>query len=268
MQKPLIALACLIVFPVFAQTFTGLVEPFRDVLLSSAVPGRIARIHAQEGDRIAAGTVLLELESRVEALEVERRQTIHLDETELKAAREREALLKEELASTRALAERTGSVSRDELNRKQLETTLAGLEVARLEQEKLRQAIELEMARERLALQKIAAPFDGVLAQLPLDEGESVQPNQPVLRLVDDDKAFLVINLPAERARALRVGDAVRLRFLLAETVDREGSVAFISPVVDPSSGLRKVKLLFLNANPRIEPGVSGQWLAPEPADG
>jgi multidrug efflux pump subunit AcrA (membrane-fusion protein) len=95
-----------------------------------------------------------------------------------------------------------------------------------------------------------------------------VQPNQPVLRLVDDDKAFLVINLPAERARALRVGDAVRLRFLLAETVDREGSVAFISPVVDPSSGLRKVKLLFLNANPRIEPGVSGQWLATEPADG
>jgi len=255
--------------PAWAQTrsHTGLVEPFRDVLLGYSVPGRIARIHAGEGVRVKEGEVLMELESRVEELEVERRRTIHQDETELKAARERQILLQGELASTRALSERTGSVSRDELNRKQLETTLAGLEVNRLEQEKIRQGIEWEMARERLALQRIVAPFDGIIAQLPLDEGESVQPNQPVIRLVDDGKAFLVANVPADFARRWAIGDAVRLRFALAEEVEKDGEVAFVSPVVDPSSGLRKIKIGFVNANPPIEPGVSGQWLAPVHGD-
>jgi len=239
----------------------GLVEPYRDVLLSAAVPGRIASLPFREGDRVEEGAVLLLLESRVEELEVERRRSIFENQTELQAARERETLLREELESTRALAERTGSVSRDELNRKQLETVLAGLEVARLELTRERERIEMEMARERLAQQRVTAPFAGVVAQLPLDEGESVQANQPSIRLVDDAQAFLVVNIPAEQARRLRVGQPVSLRFPLAEMLEKTGKVDFLSPVVDPASGLRRVRLLFENAEPKVEPGVSGQWI-------
>ncbi|MCC5848608.1 MAG: efflux RND transporter periplasmic adaptor subunit [Verrucomicrobia bacterium] len=243
-------------------SFHGLVEPERDVLLSPAVAGRIAKLHHREGDRVEEGTLLMELDSKVEILEVERRKTVLEDKTELNAARQREALLKEELESTRALAERTGSVSREELNRKELEAVLAGLEVSRLEQAKIREEIELNIARERLALQKILAPFDGIIAQLPQDEGESVQPNQPVLRLVADDEANLMVNVPARIARRLTIGDPVRLRFHLEDEVEKTGKVDFVSPVVDPASGLRKVRLRFDNREePRVEPGVSGEWL-------
>jgi len=260
--KLLFCCALVLLSPLRAERVVqGLVEPYRDVLLSAAIPGRIASLPVREGDRVAEGAVLLRLESRVEELEVERRRSIYENQTELQAAREREALLKEELESTRALAERTGSVSRDELNRKQLETVLAGLEVARLDQSRERERIELEMAQERLALQHIIAPFAGVVAQLPLDEGESVQANQPSIRLVDDAKAYLVVNIPAEQARALRIGQPVSLRFPLAEPLEKTGTVDFLSPVVDPASGLRRVRLLFVNDEPSVEPGVSGQWI-------
>lgn len=258
------------VFPVLIATavfgdgprsYHGLVEPERDVLLSTAVSGRIMKLHQREGARVAGGELLLELDSRVEQLEVDRRRTVLEDRTELNAARERQKLLLEELESTRSLAERTGSVSREELNRKELETVLAGLEVGRLEQAKVREQIELEIARERLALQRVVAPFDGVIAQLPQDEGESVQPNQPVMRLVADEVSHLVVNIPARVARRLTPGDPVRLRFELEDVVEKTGEVAFISPVVDPASGLRKVRLRFDNQDPRVEPGVSGEWV-------
>ncbi len=246
-------------------SYHGLVEPERDVLLSPAVAGRIAVLHHREGDRVEEGALLMELDSKVEKLEVARRKTVLEDMTELNASRQREALLKEELESTRALAERTGSVSREELNRKELEAVLAGLEVSRLEQAKIREEIELNIARERLALQRILAPFAGIIAQLPQDEGESVQPNQPVLRLIADDHANLMVNVPARIARRLNIGDPVRLRFHLEDEVEKEGKVDFVSPVVDPASGLRKVRLRFDNREaPRVEPGVSGEWMLPE----
>lgn len=247
---------------VYAQTeFSGLVEPFRDVLLSPAVQGRIAKLPFKEGIRVEEGDLLLELDARVEELEVQRRKAIFEDDSELRAARERLSLLQDELESTRDLAERTGSVSREELNRKQLETVLAQLEITRLEQTQERQQIELEMAGERLAQQRITAPFSGVLAQMPLDVGESVQPNQPAMRLVDDEQAFLVVNIPAERARSLELGHSVRLRFLMADGVEKIGEVAFMSPVVDPASGLRRVKMRFENRDPKVEPGIAGYWI-------
>jgi multidrug efflux pump subunit AcrA (membrane-fusion protein) len=43
--------------------------------------------------------------------------------------------------------------------------------------------------------------------------------------------------------------------------ITRRGSVEFISPVVDPSSGLREVKVLFDNADGRVHPGVAGSLL-------
>lgn len=254
---------CLSVFsPVGAQTgISGLVEPFRDVLLSPAVPGRIAELPFREGERVQEGDMLLELDARVERLEVRRREAVFEDDSELRAARERLELLQDELASTRALSERTGSVSREELNRKALETVLAELDISRLEQAQAREHIELEMAKERLALQRINAPFSGVLAQMPLDVGESVQPNQPAMRLVDDDQAYLVVNVPAELVRTLKVGQAVDLEFLMEEGIRKTGEVAFLSPVVDPASGLRRVRMLFENSNPKVEPGISGRWI-------
>ncbi len=246
---------------VYAQTeFSGLVEPFRDVLLSPAVQGRIAKLPFNEGDRVEEGDLLLELDARVEELEVQRRKAIFEDDSELLAARERLSLLQEELESTRDLAERTGSVSREELNRKQLETVLAQLEITRLEQTRERQRIELEMAGERLKQQRITTPFSGVLAQMPLDVGESVQPNQPAMRLVDDEQAFLVVNIPAERARSLELGQFAPAP-LYWRTGWKTGEVAFMSPVVDPASGLRHGEMRFENRDPKVEPGIAGHWI-------
>jgi len=49
----------------------GVVEPLHKASLASAVSGRIVRVNVKEGDRVGAGTVLVELENDIEKLRVE-----------------------------------------------------------------------------------------------------------------------------------------------------------------------------------------------------
>lgn len=244
-----------------AEVLLGLVEPNREVQLSLPVAGRLARIHFREGDRVDKGALLVELDSRMEALEVERRELIYRDTSEVDAARARAALFEETLESARRLHERTGSVSREELLRAELEHTLAGLDVVRLEQAAERERVEYEMALLQYALRRIEAPFEGVIAELNFEEGESVHANQPVLRLVDDNQAYLTVHAHALRAALTSLGAPVRMRFADGQPVQKTGTVVFISPVVDPASGLRRIRIEFINDPPRVTPGVTGQWL-------
>lgn len=244
-----------------ARPLFGLVEPLRDVNLSLTVPGRLASIYHREGSRVEQGDLILSLDARMEQLEVERRVLIYEDHAELEAARARSALIGNDLQSTRALFERTASVSREELDRKELEFKLSQLEIARLEQAKQRERVERDMALEQVGLRQIIAPFDGVVADLFFDEGEGVQANQIVVRLVSDQRCYLVVNAPAHIVAGVAMGDSANLRFEGAPPILKEGSIAFISPVVDAASGLRRVKIEFDNETNRVEPGVAGQWL-------
>jgi len=247
---------------ILAQTsYEGLVEPIRDVLMGPPISGRVETIETVEGMTVKAGTMILKMESQIESLEVERRQLVLDDTSELDASQYRRDLLKEDLESTQKLFESTASISRDELARKEVEAILSEVEVGRLKKAERREVAELAIAKERLKQYRIVAPFDGIVAEMSVDEGESVQAGQPVLRLVDVSSAYLVLNLPAEVAGELQKGQKVLLNFDRTAEVRKSAEVSFVSPVIDPASGLRKVKMLFVNDSPKVEPGRIGHWV-------
>jgi multidrug efflux pump subunit AcrA (membrane-fusion protein) len=82
--------------------------------------------------------------------------------------------------------------------------------------------------------------------------------------LVDLSRAYLILNLPADLVADLQPGQSVTLQFGPERNLQKPGTVDFISPVVDPASGLRKVKMLFVNDPPRVEPGRVGFWITGE----
>jgi len=239
----------------------GIVEPVRDVRLSAPVAGTILALHFNEGDRFTAGEVLVDLDGRLEELEVARRKLVMDDLSEQTAARERLAVLERDLQSTLRLFETTGSVSREDLDRKRLEHALAALEVERITQLKGREHIEYEMALEQQARRRIVAPFDGVVVDVFLDVGEGCQAQQPIIWLVDDRACWFTANIERSAMSGIRIGQPAPLLFEGPDQARREGTVTFISPIVDPASGLCKVKIRFDNPPPRIQPGTAGWWL-------
>jgi RND family efflux transporter MFP subunit len=237
----------------------GITEPIRDATLSATVPGTIAVIHVDEGDRVAGDEVLVELDKELEELEVERRKMIWESKVEVDSAEQRAETVKRDLDGTRQLFETTRSVSQDELEQKELEYKLAVAEWDRLKLAEDRERIEYRMAEEQLRRREIRSPMDGTVAEVFIEEGEGCETREPIIRIVQTREVRFVTNIDARIARNLRLGAKVSLDIEGgADSIRREGEISFISPVVDPASGLQEVKAVFGNEDGEVRPGVAG----------
>ncbi len=224
---------CASILQLTAGTAEGITEPFRDVQLGLAVPGIIVKRLVNEGDFVSTNQVILQLDNRLEELEAARRKLLVENR-------------RTDFEATRQLFENSKSVSKDELDKKEVEYRVAEVDyLAALEQVRRRQLL---------------APEPGVVVEILREVGEVCDEYQPLIHLVDVRQAYFTCNLEASDAARLRLGQAAKVQ--IAETpqpVTVTGEVTFISPVVDAASGLQKVRILFNNAEARIRPGLSGR---------
>lgn len=223
------------------QWIPGITEAINDVTLSAPSAGIISRRPLPEGEFVKAGTVLMELDKELELLEVDRRKAV-LD------------LRTTDMENSKKLFEKTISLSREEMDKKITEYAVA--------------KTEYELAQEQLKRRHVAAPFDGTITALLLNVGEACQAQQPLVRLVDTRKCYFICNVEARSGHTLTPGQSVRLEVEAGqEDAVFTGTVFFVSPVVDPASGLMRVKVLFDNPEGKIRPGVAGRMLLPERND-
>ena len=243
---------------------SGLTEPVKDVTLSSEVAGQIAKIFFKEGDHLSKGSIILELNKKFEELEVKRNKLVWESKVEVNSASTRAETLKSLLESTRSLFKAMGSVSKEELETKELEYKLAVAEHDRLKIAEERERIEYEMALEKLEKLILKSPIQGIVTELFLDEGENCEPRQPMVHVVDTSKCLLICNIEAPLGQNLKKEQSVDLEIPVgSQIVHKKGTIIFVSPVVDPASGLLTVKSEFENPDGSVRPGVAGSMIIP-----
>ncbi len=218
----------------------GITEPFLDTKLGAPSDGIISAKHFKEGDAVKAGDVILELDKRLEDLEIERRRLVMEQK-------------KFEWESTVKLFSSSKSISKEELDKKETDYKVASR--------------EYEIAQEQMRRRLVIAPFDGVITDIYHQIGEACEARQtqdPLARLVDTKHCLFVSNMDAKAAASLNLGQAARLEIETGNaTLPVTGKVTFISPVVDPASGLVRVKVMFENPDGKIRPGLSAKMLLP-----
>ena len=265
MLRPLVTVLCMLVpLATWTQQWTprGITEPYKDATLSATVSERVLAIHCDEGEFVHEGTVILELEREEETLEVDRRRLIAESKVEVTAAGQRLETFQLDLEATRQLYETTQSVSREELLQRELECKLAEAELEGLLIAEEREEIEYRIAQVQLEKRLIRAPFDGVIVKIHPEVGESCNPQDPLVRIADITKCRLIVHLEASVSRQVKEQMSVRIRIDgLSNPSILPGTVEYISPVVDPSSGLREVKVLFDNDDGHVNPGMTGTLL-------
>jgi len=215
------------------KSVIGITEPFLDVELGASVAGIVHRQLFQEGDSVKKGDVIIELDKRLEELEVERRKAV-MDQNKMT------------LDSTRMLSQNTKSVSKEELAKKEAEYNVS--------------VAEYDIAVEQLAHRQIVAPFPGAITEIQLHPGAACAPYQSVVRLVDTTRFYFVGQVEGKAAPSLRLGEPVKIEVDGGAVV--AGKISFISPVVDPASGLAKIKAVFDNADGKIRPGLAAKLSA------
>jgi len=215
---------------------TGIVEPFINVTLSASVPGIVTSRNFQEGDQVKAGEVLLELDSSLERFEAERRKVVRDQK-------------RSDFEGTKKLYSTTKGISKEEMDKQEAEYRVA--------------ALEYDMAVEQLRRRQIIAPHAGVINEIMLEVGESCQPYESLIQVVDTRQCYLVADIEASEGMRLKQGKMVTLEIDLGSgKAVVPGRIVFVSPMVDPASGLQKLKILFENKDALIRPGLTGVMLS------
>ena len=206
----------------------GITEPFHDVTLGLATAGIIHQQLFQEGDAVKKGDVILQLDTRLEELEVARRKAVMVQNKLL-------------LDSTRELFQSTKSVSKQDLSKAQADADVS--------------EAEYNIAVQQLDSRRLTAPFAGRITEILLHPGAACAPYQSLVRLVDTSRCYFVGHIDGVAAARLRLDEPVQIKIAGGQTV--AGKICFISPVVDAASGLARVKAVFENPDGNIRPGLA-----------
>ncbi len=242
--------------PVSASGYT---QALREVKLGLTVTGRLDRLFVKEGDRVRRGDLILQLDHRAEALEVERRTLLLKDVSRLEELRRREAMLKTQLESAQTLLQ-TGGMSRKQVEDEELALSNVVAERRGLEISKQRERVELDLATEALDKRFLRAPAEGVVTKIALRDGESVAAHEPAVVLSDASRVRFLGTLPL--AEAVRLAPRSRVTLRLGpdgRDAVRQAQIVFISPVADPASGLVEFIAEFDNPDGSVRPGVTGR---------
>lgn len=243
------------------RTFTGTLEARAEFVVAPKVSGRIEEMGVDLADTVTRGQVVAKLDDDefvqsvaqvradwqvAQANLVEAKSLLEIAERELERM---ENLRKRGVAS----ASQRDAAKADQLA-KQAHVEVTKAQLARAE-------AALEAARIRLGYTVIAADWHGggetrVVAERYVDEGETVQANAPLLRIVELDPITGVFFV-TERDYALLEADqlaALRTDAYPGETF--EGRIARISPVFRESTRQARVEVWLDNSGLRLKPGM------------
>lgn len=125
-----------------------------------------------------------------------------------------------------------------ELEREGLRQVLAGIPSRRasLEARLSAQRAELALAQIDLDRSNINAPISGILAEIYVDEGDSVAPGTPICRIVDLDVIEVPLQLPASAATQVSPGAGAIIREPGVSGRRYEGTVVRIAPEINRES--------------------------------
>ena len=259
----------------FAQTIvtSGRVRPPARATLATLVAGRVATLGADEGQTVRAGQELLQLDdgeatatldqarasvaaasaqvrqvrtvSLADAREAVTRAQARLDEAQ--RAHERIQRLFTGGAATRETLEDAGtalSLAESELRAAQnQESDIKGTRRASTTAAKNQAEAALAASLSRLAYHRLTAPFDGLVIERMVEQGDVVQAGMPAFVVVRQGDVELVIE-PDERSLALLALGQSATASAEAFPADRFAArVSYIAPAVDPRRGTIEVRL-------------------------
>ncbi len=221
--------------------FTGTLLAVNRAELKAEVSGRVTRVCVQEGDRIAAGTVLSaqdedDLLLGVQATEAQLAQA-QAQAQQTRRDNDRAQMLLEKRSVTRQSAQLAETAYN------------AAMAVARAAES------NLGLAKSRLKKSRITSPFAGEVAQRLVQPGEVLSPGQTAFTVVDNRRLEIQADLPAEVVASIKVGMKAAFR---VSGFDQpfEATLTQISGSVQQDGRTLRVRLEVPNSDGRLKSGL------------
>ena len=263
----------------------GTLAAQEDVVVSAEVAGRVARILKDLGDRVDQGTPLIELDrERLQYRVDTQRATLEqararygssgdgplpaLDRVPTVVSTAAQlADAQQQLDRAKSLASRKLLAQSDlDTAQTKYDTAKAAHDAALASARQLRGDIEaqtsaLQLAERDLRDSLIRAPFDGYVAQRLVSEGQYLQTQAPVMRIVRLHPLKLTADVPEKFAPWLQSGRPMQIRVDAYPDQVFQGKIVRISPAVDLKSRAFAIEGEVPNPDGRLKPGTFARVL-------
>lgn len=227
----------------------GAVEPIRTTAIRSQVTGTLKRRVIREGQDVAAGELLLEVDPRPF------QNALQTAEADLKKAQV-------QLETARAQVARYRSLSTDQMVSKEQYEKIT--DAARASEAEVA-AVESRLANARLQLEycSIRAPLSGRTGGINVHEGDIVRANdsgQPLLTINQVSPIYVTFGVPQQYLAAVsryRASGSLRVSVVPpgADEKPELGELTFLDNAIDSATGTIRLKGSFPNRESRLWPG-------------
>lgn len=221
----------------------GVVEALEEVNVAAELSGTVAAVHINEGDRVKAGQLLLELDPQKRQFAVDQAQQ-HVQHAQ---AALKEAQLK--LQRRRNLSEQE-TISKEDLDSAQLAVDLANAAY----QQALASA---QLAQRELADTRIFSPTDGLVDVRAVEVGEPVQAGASLITL--QAVQGLRVQTWVSEADIARVRAGEPARVTVSGLAGREfaATIEWVGVNADPATGNFPLKLILTGDTDALRPGMT-----------
>ncbi|MEL7027117.1 MAG: efflux RND transporter periplasmic adaptor subunit [Pseudomonadota bacterium] len=244
-----------------ADTVTAVLEPARSVELRSTVNGRVAGLDLKEGETVAAGLVVAEVDARVQKARVDLAEVIaRADGASVRAERlfDQAVTLRDRVAN----AHNKGAAQDWELLAAEQAVALAEADRQVAQDDMLRRQAELALEKATLAEFDITAPFDAVVLEVMVEQGEIIDTGTVLLEIGTIEQLTATAFVPLDWSKRLKRDSGLDATTEFGETVAVE--VDAIDPRVDPASQTVRVVFSVSNDQKTLLPGTTLNIEAPK----
>ncbi|UCF93480.1 MAG: efflux RND transporter periplasmic adaptor subunit [Desulfobacterales bacterium] len=234
--------------PVIEQA-AGTIRAKIETVISPLITATISSFAVRAGDEVAAGDVLVELDSRELDARVDQ---VHQG---VVAAEARLAQTEKDFQRVqRIFRADSGAISKAELERAQAAVRTARAEVLRARRRE-------DEGLTALSYGTLTAPIAGRIVERYADPGDTARPGEPLLRMYDPMTLRLEANVRESVASKLVKGQSLTVK---VDALDRRFAAVVdeIVPSADPGSRSFLVKVS-LTADSGLYPGMFGRLLIP-----
>src|SRR5881409_3316590 len=204
---------------VAAVTASGKIQPKKKVDISADITGRITRIAVGEGDLVAKGQFLLQIDPTIYQANLQQAQaTMASSQAAAVQAKANQDQAERALRRTKELRTQSPNlVSQEQLEQAQTAFDIAEANLTAAEHQVEQARAAVQSARDNLRKTTLIAPMSGRVTRLPVEEGEVAVPStfskDIGLLMTISDLSVIQAKVKVDRSEVVRVhlGDSVEV---------------------------------------------------------
>jgi RND family efflux transporter MFP subunit len=230
------------------------IEPNKVAEVSSAATGVIDELAVKRGDLVEKGQVVATLKSGIEKATVELARVRSERDQAIKAKRARLEFTRRRLRRNKELLSQS-LISEQIVDEAETDALLAELELGEFLEERTIAILELERAQEALEMRTIRSPFEGIVVEVLVAPGESIE-NRPLLKIASIDPLNVEIIAPVTLLGKIEEG--MEAIVIPEEPIGGKhtAKVVIVDRVLDAASGTFGIRLQLSNRKYKLPAGL------------